>query len=92
LGDQQFAGGHRGSLAPVSLPVLTERAVHLAQLAVGHAPHDDATRHETPGIADVSESLCASSCRVSIWVYIDHVRGLDAERVEYAGHVAHRVG
>jgi hypothetical protein len=44
-GNQQTANGCRGSFASVSLPVITERAVRLAQLVVGHAPHDGATRH-----------------------------------------------
>lgn len=40
-GDQQLGDGHRGGSASSFQPMHTELAVHLTQVAVSHAAHDD---------------------------------------------------
>jgi len=44
--DQQPSGGRGRIPASLGQPVLTEFAIHLAQVAVGHAIHDDVNRQK----------------------------------------------
>jgi hypothetical protein len=45
-GDQQFAGARGGIPVSFRKPVLTEFAVRLTQLAVGHVVNDDANQQD----------------------------------------------